>query len=1410
MHEKGMVTYKMKNKKILCTLLCVLMLVTMLSACVNENGTTGSTTSNGTTSSPIEPSTPVTNPPVGDVDGFLVTIEDNAAVTVETEAELPGRLEEGTVVSFTIKISSLYSGTPVVYAGKEVLTANNKGEYTFTVTEDTVISVKGLALTETNMEGTGESDDPYLITSVADMLYIAERVNAGDSNYTAAFYDLQNDLDFEGTKMPVIGDMSTNNAYFSGYFDGNGHTISNYIIETNSTEYVGLFGILYADLTGTGGGSIYDLHLKDFTMNVSASGMSCFVGAMAGYGMGANVILCSAEGGIINVYADDNYFAYAGGLMGIQEAMVYDSYPFYSSISYCYTDLKLNCNSGVVYAAGGLVGYSTASSDGVVASINNSYALGEQYGAVCAGGLVGYMDSGVSVVNSYAAGVISAQCKVTDLVNFADYCTAYAGGLVAYAKPNAIIADCFSDATVSANAALGAEYQKNDPLLAFAAEPDVYDFGYTATTVYNCISGADVDDVKDGKFLQEKLYWNKLDWNFEDGKYPVFNLEDSAEIDDFFFTIDIVVDGIEYKFERNLYLTMDFWYSYEDARLPRRLASENNANLISYGYYFDEALTQPVPDSYIPTHDITFYAALADVSEVAGEYEFVIEGSDKNLKLTIGTDGIYSFDDAGTVSESIYLYNGKGITFEDARFGRFFSGDVELECYQNYTFYALVQEDGSLQIVGGETSDGYIFTEEEPLMLLPLKNALSGQYVDNSGVYTFYANGTALYESPENGLEELTYTLVGNNLTLTFEEKTYSGTVVDGVITVNGVTLREPDAFAGSWTVGSKANKVYTFDGAGNWTYTYYGYKTSGLKSVIETLSGSYTISDGVLTMSGDRNGTAQFKDGLLVVNVGGSSYTCYRDGGFRGTWINPDYNTTLYLKGITAEGNGIARIEYKYESGIVEAYDLVCALDEKDSNRLCLYYYADGITGEVFGYMSYVPGGDYLDATVYVGSMGTFMSQFPLYAVDDYEGEWVGNVEGMESLTFNGYGSYVIGVVTINGEEISYLLDDATLEGSFTYNDVIYSIVYNEAKGTFTLSWDEESTEYCRKDAFGDVTLIDGEGDLYTFDGRNSLAGHGTMYVNGEETYTYTISNGELVIYKDGKQVGDLSIADSEYVLNIPNAQAVTLRIKTFFTGTWAMSGSPEGNMVIGSMDLNGQIPGNVSGTDVTFTLEEDGSLAFTFADNSTTFYVIRVGDEVIIDAYKDWYLYGTQIECAPIDEMYGTWKQGTLNGVFQFDGMSNSTLTSALAQAGSMGTNGFQGDTAYGYTYNEKMGTYILWTVSSTTGETKIYRLNFCDVNTKRAYINEDGTKAFTVEQGNALYNSQFVDEATDITYNFDGFDTVTTSNGDTYTYKLVGDIDYTNNTATVELTKDGQTLRATVDFSDSANPTITFQEA
>lgn len=160
----------------------------------------------------------------------------------------------------------------------------------------------------------------------------------------------------------------------------------------------------------------------------------------------------------------------------------------------------------------------------------------------------------------------------------------------------------------------------------------------------------------------------------------------------------------------------------------------------------------------------------------------------------------------------------------------------------------------------------------------------------------------------------------------------------------------------------------------------------------------------------------------------------------------------------------------------------------------------------------------------------------------------------------------------------------------------------------------------------------------------------------------------------------------------------------------------------------------------------------------------------------------------------------------------MSNSEHTSGMAQSGTFNKDNEIPENSnalyYYYSYNEKLDKYILWTVSSTTGETLIYRLNFCDADEIGAFINEAGDRAFTVEKGNRLYGMEVTDNKTDITYSFDGFGTVTTSDGAEGTYTMLGDIDYTNGIARAKIVINGLTYNVEINFSDASNPTITLE--
>jgi len=88
--------------------------------------------------------------------------------------------------------------------------------------------------------GGGVEGDPYLIYTAEDMQAIG-----ADANYWDAHFILVNDVnlaDYTGTQFNIIG-ISEANA-FTGVFDGNYHTISNFTYADEFRYVLGLFGTL--------------------------------------------------------------------------------------------------------------------------------------------------------------------------------------------------------------------------------------------------------------------------------------------------------------------------------------------------------------------------------------------------------------------------------------------------------------------------------------------------------------------------------------------------------------------------------------------------------------------------------------------------------------------------------------------------------------------------------------------------------------------------------------------------------------------------------------------------------------------------------------------------------------------------------------------------------------------------------------------------------------------------------------------------------------------------------------------------------------------------------------------------------------------------------------------------------------
>lgn len=115
--------------------------------------------------------------------------------------------------------------------------------------------------------GTGTADDPYLISTAAELAALGEEVDGGDTK-SGVYYALANDIDLSGIAWNPIGASyknthsdTDNSGSFAGTLDGRGHIISN--ISVSGMQYAGLFGSNFVGTVmnlGMEGGSVATTH----------------------------------------------------------------------------------------------------------------------------------------------------------------------------------------------------------------------------------------------------------------------------------------------------------------------------------------------------------------------------------------------------------------------------------------------------------------------------------------------------------------------------------------------------------------------------------------------------------------------------------------------------------------------------------------------------------------------------------------------------------------------------------------------------------------------------------------------------------------------------------------------------------------------------------------------------------------------------------------------------------------------------------------------------------------------------------------------------------------------------------------------------------------------------------------------
>jgi len=210
--------------------------------------------------------------------------------------------------------------------------------------------------------GSGTADDPYQIATAADLIALGET----PEDYAKHFI-LTRDIDLDPnlpdgkvfTGAVIAPDTNPNDRYsdfqgtsFTGFFDGNKHTVSHLTIKGGG--YLGLFGYLGP------GAEVRNLALVD----VNITGSDIVVGGLLGYNGSGTLSNCYSTGVVKGSSS-------VGGLAGSNAGV--------ANVTYCYSTATISGRSFV----GGLVG-----SNG--ATVTHCYSAGAVDGDWLVGGLVGF------------------------------------------------------------------------------------------------------------------------------------------------------------------------------------------------------------------------------------------------------------------------------------------------------------------------------------------------------------------------------------------------------------------------------------------------------------------------------------------------------------------------------------------------------------------------------------------------------------------------------------------------------------------------------------------------------------------------------------------------------------------------------------------------------------------------------------------------------------------------------------------------------------------------------------------------------------------------------------------------------------------------------------------------------------
>ncbi|MDE6585348.1 MAG: hypothetical protein K2K80_01545, partial [Clostridia bacterium] len=371
------------------------------------------------------------------------------------------------------------------------------------------------------------------------------------------------------------------------------------------------------------------------------------------------------------------------------------------------------------------------------------------------------------------------------------------------------------------------------------------------------------------------------------------------------------------------------------------------------------------------------------------------------------------------------------------------------------------------------------------------------------------------------------------------------------------------------------------------------------------------------------------------------------------------------------------------------------------------------------------------------------------------------------------------------------------------TYNNIVYSLSFDDENGEVVVSDGSASAALTRKDELYTYTLVDSS-NTYSFNGGGNLSGGGTLTVErvagAKSTYTYKIVSGSIerkdlvvsLVNDSTKVEGSLTISRNNFVFKEnENSKGTNLSIKTAFCGNWAISSFMQ-NFYVGNFNLSGTATGSFQGYDATYETISDTCIFVSFYVPNPDpneppalmqSYIVLVDDETLAISNYPYLVAGSYVYVAKQDLLFGSWTHiADTNYVLKFDGLGNSRYENGIA---------WDSKNNVTYYYTSRFGNFYMWVYND---DSDMYKINFLGRNPTSTDYFASSSNRFELKEFKPSETAVCVAKEGTTEYKF-FIDGTVEINGVSCAYELVS---VSGNETTLIINVNGETSRAVVDHS------------